>query len=157
MKRWFDVRGGFAGLSLTVSDPIDKDDFAAFAAELRKTLDPQAPAAAGVLAALQDCEAAIDTDDAAELVRKGFRLGEWLATAERDRYYQAVLGLNRKRGQITKDKKHARRNESMAAMYRAQEPIVGCLNARRQLRDDKEISLQQVNNILRAEGVKLRK
>lgn len=153
MTKLYDPRTHFEGFGLSDrSDAVTVEDFAAFVAALRASLDPSAPAAGAVLAALDDCEAAITNDAEAELVRKGFRLGAWLAVAERDRYYRGVHRLNRRRGQQTKAQRTKQLHERIREEYRRLEPKLGDLEARRHLRDKYDRTLETITNIVRLES-----
>ena len=104
-----------------------------------------------VIASLLDCKATT-TDREAEFVRRGMRLGLHLASFHRDAYYRVVQAEHRDRGTKTKKENLADRNDRMVEMYRQRRADVGCLSARREIRDVVHLSLRQVNNILTEAG-----
>lgn len=63
------------------------------------------------------------------------------------------ISNTKKQGREPLPTKIKRRNEKIAAQYRKRQPVVGCLNARRELRDQHAITLQQITKALRSEDI----
>ena len=66
------------------------------------------------------------------------------------------VATNQKQGRETVVKEVKLRNAKMAAQYRKRKPTVGCLNARRELREKHGLTLQQVTKALRSEGIEIK-
>ncbi len=103
-----------------------------------------------VLMSIEQLKQAFETDDEAEIVRRGIRLGLHLSAFDRDMYYRNVQAQHRKQGQATKLTRLEKRNGAMREKYAALEKKLGDLDARRRLRDESGLSLEMVTKIVKA-------
>lgn len=102
-----------------------------------------------VLMSIEQLKQAFDTDDEAEIVRRGIRLGLHLSAFDRDVYYLNVQAQHRKKGHVTKLARLEKRNSEMRQQYSALKKKLGDIGARRRLRDERRLSLEMVTRIVK--------
>ncbi len=106
-----------------------------------------------LMMALKECQGFADSDDEAEAIRRGYRLGLSLAAYDRRTFYLAVKSSHLERAIATRAEKIARRNEDLIAEYRTLEVELGCLPARQQLADKYKLTLTRITQILNQYGI----
>ena len=102
-----------------------------------------------VLMSIEQLKQAFETDDDAEIIRRGIRLGLHLSAFDRDTYYLNVHAQHRKKGHATKLARLEKRNGEMRQQYAALKKRRGDLGARQQLRDEYGLSLEMVTKIVK--------
>ena len=102
-----------------------------------------------VFMSLEQCRGSFETDDEAEIVRRGIRLGLTLAAFDRDIFYRSVQRAHRAKGQATKLQNLEKRNGEIRQEYLVLEKQLGDLGARQQLRSAHDLSLETITKIVK--------
>jgi len=102
---------------------------------------------------LKKCEALVKTDSDAELVRSGFVLCRALDSRLRKKIYDFEQSSHRAQGLKTRAANLDKRNAEIVADYHQHVSEITCLSARQLLRDKYDLTLTQVNNIIKKYGI----
>jgi hypothetical protein len=98
---------------------------------------------------LEQCRSSFETDDEAEIVRRGIRVGLNLAAFDREMFYRAVQRTYREKGQTTKMRNLETRNGRIRQKYLTLKKQLGDLGARQTLRDAYDLSLETITKIVK--------
>jgi hypothetical protein len=109
------------------------------------------PAAADALcvALSEELCAEAASDREAEFVRRGLRLGYYLALLNRNEFFRAGVRSNQKKGSVTKSLKTRERDAVIQREYKLKEKSIGDLRARQELRDSHNLTLHRINDIVK--------
>ena len=109
--------------------------------------------ASALMYALNTCQLRATTDSEANAIRRGYFLGLCVVAYDGRIIYEAVQSEIQAEGIKTRENNMLIRNKDLVADYHKFEVELGCLQARRKLREDYKLTLTRINQVLKEHGI----